>query len=88
MRGASTTSRVRITSNAKLGNEYVCVLIKGLDTLILNKLLLRDNNLIGDRVMKQIQTVNLRVQELDLSENMIGKYISPIKNLMLNKGAM
>ncbi len=54
----------------------------------MNKLLLRDNNLIGDRVMKQIQTVNLRVQELDLSENMIGKYISPIKNLMLNKGAM
>jgi hypothetical protein len=64
------------------------VLIKGIDHLNLNKLLLRDNNLIGDRVMRQIQTSNLRIQELDLSENMIGKYVFPIKNLLLNKGTM
>lgn len=64
------------------------MLIKGVDHLNLNKLLLRDNNLIGDRVMRQIQTSNLRIQELDLSENMIGKYVFPIKNLLLNKGAM
>lgn len=64
------------------------MLIKGIDHLNLNKLLLRDNNLIGDRVMRQIQTSNLRIQELDLSENMIGKYVFPIKNLLLNKGTM
>ena len=64
------------------------MLVKGVDTMTLDKLLLRDNNLIGDRVMKQIQASNLRVQELDLSENMIGKYILPFKSLMHNKSTM
>jgi NLR family CARD domain-containing protein 3 len=80
----SITSKLRLKSNAKLGDMYVTVLLRGLEgSKETYKLYLRDNNLRKEDVLNQLKLSTCNIQELDLSENQIGRYVGSLKKLIV-----
>ncbi len=71
--------------NYKLGNDYVNALIAAVEAGEVHKLMLRDNNIKGDQVMLKLQETISPIEELDLSENDIGRHVMCLSYMITDK---
>ena len=62
-------------------------MIAGIDSSEVTKLILRDNNLKGDQVMSKLMDCNAKLEELDLSENDIGKHVLNLRFYISDKNS-
>lgn len=89
MNVVKSVGNLRVIDNrdCRLGNKYSEVLVEGITNLPIEKLLLKNNNIRGEAVLKALRDSNSRAKELDLSANEIGKNISILRPLLLDRAS-
>jgi len=78
-------AKVINTNGFMLGNQYAEVLMKGLsDEDNLQRVLLRGNNISSEEVVSILQKSPIRAEEIDLSENNIGRYLEYLRPIIID----
>ena len=72
----------RLTSNYKVGNAYAEVLLSSLGKMTVDRLSLRDNNIEGGKVLREHQELFKNIEEIDFSQNDIGRDIYSLKGCL------
>jgi hypothetical protein len=65
-----------------MGSAYTEVLLSSLGKMALDKLNLRGNNLDGGKVLREHQELFKNIEEIDFSENDIGRDVYSLKGCL------
>lgn len=60
-------------------------LLEGVENSQVTRLMLRDNNIKGEQVMLKLQDCTAAVEEIDLSENEIGRHVLSLRFMIEDK---